>query len=208
MNKTHFVFDLDDTLTDSYDFNQQMFVDTFKPYLELIEETEAYLRHLHRDSRGKAMSIQFEEALTHFSLKHDPFTLMKENEVLHIAHVDCIKVFDSTVDFIRLLKEKNKIVSIMSNRQIGSLTKIIQGNGLTEFIDNLISCGDAGHDKPDPYCILELIKESGRKKDEFIYFGDSKTDFEFATNAGVDCVIIDHYINQKKYYKLLLTSLI
>lgn len=30
MKKTHFIFDLDDTLTNSYEFNQQMFVDTFK----------------------------------------------------------------------------------------------------------------------------------------------------------------------------------
>ena len=67
-----------------------------------------------------------------------------------------------------------------------------------------ISCTDAGHEKPDPYCLNKIIAESGKAKSEFIYFGDSKTDYEFAKAAGIDFLIVDHYLNEKKFYKMML----
>jgi len=43
-------------------------------------------------------------------------------------------------------------------------------------------------------------------KNQTIYFGDSKTDAEFAANAGIDFLIIDHYLNKKQFYTAVLES--
>ncbi len=207
ITKKHFVFDLDDTITDSYDFNQQMFVDTFLPYLDVSNVgTDKFLRDLHYNGRGTSMHTHFEEATQHFSLNLNPVDLVRENELLHIKNVDKIKIFDAVAEVIAGLKTANKKVSICTNRQTESLMKILDNHGITSHFSNIISCSDAGHEKPDPYCLLELVEKSGEPKEDFIYFGDSKTDYLFARDAGVDFIIVDHYLNEKKFYKMILQA--
>ena len=203
--KSHFVFDVDDTLADSYEFNQQMFVDTFAPYVDLSNlEVEKYLRELHRSGRGTAMVLQFEEAIKHLGAEISSSELVRINELLHIDNVSKLRIFDSAVEVITKLKFLGCDVSVCSNRQLGSLDKIIEKHAIKGLFTNIISCADAGHEKPDPHCLNMLIKDSGKDKSEFIYFGDSKTDFQFAANAGIDCIIVDHYLNQKKFYQMIL----
>lgn len=205
--KTHFVFDLDDTLTDSYAFNQQMFVDTFAPYVNILDsKIETYLRNLHYTNKGVAMILQFKQAIENFSLNLDPAELVKANEDLHIKNVQSITLFDEVVEIIKILNKKGKKISLMSNRQSQSLNKILRLNKLEKYLFRVISCSDEGHEKPDPYCLNKLIAESIEPKDSFIYFGDSKTDYEFAQSAGIDFIIIDHYINQKKFYKMIIQA--
>ncbi len=205
--KKHFVFDLDDTLTNSYEFNQQMFVDTFLPYLpKITQKQETLLRDLHFKSRGKAMILQFEEAVKALQLSTPPHNLLKANEKLHIDNVHKISTFDDVKDLFDLLKSKNKKIHICTNRQYGSLTKILKNNGVENYIENIISCADEGHEKPDPYCLLELVKNHGGNKNEFLYFGDSKTDHDFAHNADMEAIIIDQYLNKKKFFKVILEA--
>lgn len=205
--KQHFLFDLDDTLTDSYQFNQQTFVDVFAPYLDLSNsDAEQYLRELHFSSRGKSMIWQFEEAVAHFSLNVNPDDLLKADEQLQLANAHNMPIFDAVEDVIKVLKKKGRQVSLLSNRQYSSLNKILTTHHLEDYLTYAISCSDEGHEKPDPHCLNKLITESGQPKENFIYFGDSKTDHDFAMAAGIDFVIIDHYLNQKKFYKLLVES--
>lgn len=207
MQKTHFIFDLDDTLTDSYDFNQQMFVNVFGPHINLKDpEVDKYLRSLHYNSRGTSMLLQFKEAINHFSLAIDPKSLIIDNEELQLKGVSNMKMFDAVIDIIKALHEKGKKISICSNRGKPSLDSILDKHQIKQFLFNAISCAEAKHEKPDPFCLNEIIKKSGEPKENFIYFGDSKTDSQFASNAGVDFVIIDHYLNQKKFYKMIIQS--
>lgn len=204
MKKTHFIFDLDDTLTNSYEFNQQMFVDTFKPYSTNFDEV--YVRDLHYRSRGKAMHLQFEEALKHLQITADPMHMVKENEQLHINQVGGISIFDDVKELLELLKSNNKLISLCTNRQSGSLLQILKNNGLENYFENVISCIDAGYEKPDPYCLNALIEKYTEPKESYLYFGDSKTDHDFAQNAGIDFIIIDQYLNKKKFFKVILQA--
>ncbi|MBI2356553.1 HAD-IA family hydrolase [Candidatus Dojkabacteria bacterium] len=203
--KRHIIFDLDDTISASYDFNQQMFVDTFLPYMKsMTEQNESYLRNLHFITRGKAMHLIFEEALKEFNITADPIKMVAENEELHKKNAaDGIICFEGAEDFFKQLKANEKILSICTNRQYGSLKKILDNGKLSKYFDNIISCSDEGHEKPDPYCIEELVKKYDIPKTEYMYFGDSKTDFDFASNAGIDFLIIDQYLNKKQFYKAI-----
>ncbi|OGC50917.1 hypothetical protein A2716_02690 [candidate division WWE3 bacterium RIFCSPHIGHO2_01_FULL_40_23] len=205
--KKHFIFDVDDTITNSYEFNQQMFVDTFDKYIDIKHyEVDLYLRDLHFKSRGTAMHLQFDEAILHFGLKLNPHVLVKENEDLHIKNIDKIEIFDAVSDIIKTLNKEGRIVSVCTNRQYGSLNKIMENNGLSQYLNYVVSCTDEGHEKPDPFCLDMIINKSGSKKEDCIYFGDSQTDYQFATNAGIEFIIVDHYLNQKKFYKMILQS--
>jgi HAD superfamily hydrolase (TIGR01509 family) len=200
--KKHIIFDLDDTISASYEFNQQMFVDTFVPYLpKMTKVQEQYLRDLHYNTRGKAMHLIFEDACKYLDIHKNPMELVNENEEMHAKNIERVKCFDGAQDFFRKLKENGRILSVCTNRQTKSLNKILKKNKLFKYFDNIISCTDEGHEKPDPFCLLQLIKKYDIPKSQYIYFGDSKTDFEFASNAGIDFLIIDQYLNRKQFFK-------
>ncbi|MDP2861128.1 MAG: HAD hydrolase-like protein [bacterium] len=208
MIKKHFVFDVDDTLIDSYGLNQQIFIEAFSVHLDITDtKTERYLRDLHFRNRGRSMCSQFTEAIHYFSLRIDPQELIRRNEELQVGHFKKLNIFEAVDELIKSLTSQGRQVSVCTNRSSRSLLKILENRGIKKYLTKIISCSDAGHEKPDPYCLLELIKESGQPKQEFIYFGDSATDYQFAINADVDSVIIDYYLN-KKFYKLLVESFI
>lgn len=205
--KKHFVFDLDDTLTNSYEINQQLFVDTFTEIDKTVDE--AFLRDLHFRSRGTSMGVQFTEAVKHLGWDVDPMELVKKNEDMHIGSADKfakMHTFDAAKELLDVLKNNGKLISVCTNRQYGSQKRIFELNGMTHYFENIISCSDEGHEKPDPFCLNNLIAKYDEPKDAYIYFGDSKTDRDFAKAAGIDFVIIDHYLNENKFYKMVLES--
>jgi phosphoglycolate phosphatase len=208
IKKTYFVFDLDDTLVDSYEYNQQMFVDTFAPYLGgSLNENEKYLRELHFESKGKSMFEQFDKAINNLELNTTPEQLVKENENLHKRCITTISLFASVVDVIKSLRARGADIAILSNRQTESLNKLIEKEKIKSSLTKVVSCTDEGYEKPDPYCLNMLVMESGKDKSEFLYFGDSKTDAEFANAAGIDCIIVDQYVNNKSFFKIFSTFL-
>lgn len=206
-HKTHFVFDVDDTLTDSYGFNQGIFVQVFIDLLGITDpETITYLKNLHYVSKGTGMYHQFKEAVEYLDLKIDPQELVAYNDSLQLSRINEIQLFDAVVEIMRSLKSAGKDVSICTNRKTVSLSKILETHQITDIFNNIVSCTDAGFEKPNPHCLIKLIEKSGKPKDEFIYFGDSKTDYLFASGAGIDFIIIDHYLNEKRFYKMVLRA--
>ena len=57
-----------------------------------------------------------------------------------------------------------------------------------------------------PYCLNKLIEKYSEPEESYLYFGDSKTDHDFAHNAGVDFIIIDQYLNKKKFFNVILQA--
>lgn len=203
--KKHLVFDFDDTISSAYEHNQQLFVDTFLPYKPDIDQD--FVRKVHLTNRGASMNLQFTEVVKKFGLKVTVEQLVEENEVLHQKHANEIKVFDGFEDILKHFKKLEKTISLCTNRAQGSLRMILSTNHLDHYFDNVISCKDAGHEKPDPYCLKQLLKKYPEiSKEETIYFGDSKTDADFAQNADIDYLVIDHYLNKKQFFTLALGS--
>lgn len=207
--KKHFIFDLDDTLIDSYASNEQLFVDVFDEVLDLKNpEIEKYLRDLHYEYKGQSMILQFEEARKHFSLNVDPEYLMNRNELIQINNAENMKLFKSVKEVLQKLKKHNKTVTVCSNRQTSSLQKIAKKVGLKNKDIEIISCSDLGYEKPNPYCLNMIVKKYKDPKSSYIFFGDSKTDKDFAEAAGIDYLIVDHYLNNNNFYKIMLEAFI
>jgi len=207
MNKKHFVFDLDDTLTNTNTLNQKLFIDTVKPYIKKFnKDVENSIKKVHTESNGKPMYILFDEVIQTVGFKADPYVLAQKNEELHVKKIDYIEPFDYVEELLIALKSSGKTVSLCSNRPSMSLDKILKSNGMITFFDEIVSCADEGHEKPDPYCLLSLVSKYKGKKQDFIYIGNSRTDRDFAESAGVDFLIIDQYLNQNKFFKSLIQA--
>ena len=162
---------------------------------------------MHYKSKGTSMYAQFRAAIDYVGIKTDPNQLIKENEQIHMDNADKMHVFDSVIDFLKLLKKQKKTMSICSNRGVSSLEKILAHNKMTQYFDMIISCKEQGFEKPDPTCLLGLVKKYDKPKSEFVLIGDSKTDADFATNAGIDFMVVDQYVNNRQFFRVLLETL-
>lgn len=203
--KKHIIFDFDDTISSSYELNRELFIETITTYKP--EADRDFVRSLHYEMKGCSMEAIFEIAIKKFKIPKSALELTHENELLHQRKAIEVTIFPGIKKLVSHMKKQGKIVSICTNRAHGSLMEILKKNDLLDYFDNIISCSEVDHEKPDPHCLLELIKKyPDISKHDIIYFGDSKTDILFAENAGVDFLIIDHYLNKKQSYLMLLES--
>ncbi len=204
MPKKHFVFDFDDTIASSADYNQDIFVETFSRHQPDINEQ--VIREIHRARRGTDMLSQFQLVIATLELKLNAATLLKQNEVLQRQRYKNISIFAGVPTLFNRLQKNGKTVSVCSNRDLKSLELVLQNHDILDELDMVVSCHDAGFEKPNPQGLLDIMSELGGEKEEYIYFGDNLTDHEFARNAGIDVVIVDHYLNDEKFYQMMVAA--
>lgn len=203
--KKHLIFDFDDTLSSSRSFNWRIFLQVFLNHWPDIDQD--FLKKLHFEKTGQSMVSIFQEAVNKFSLPLSAETLAKENDLLQQKNAAQITFFENINDLLSHFKKRGKIISICTNRDKKSIQIALKKNRLSPYLDNVISCTDEGHEKPDPFCLLELMDQYPQvTPGQTIYFGDSSTDTEFATRAGIDFLIINQYLNKELFYRLILES--
>ena len=112
--KKHIIFDFDDTLTPSYERNQQLFVETFIKYYPNIDQD--YLRKFHFERKGTALIDQFTDVVAKFNLDKSPKFLMNDNEKTHQERAGEMEIFEGVPEMLKHFKKRNKIISICSNR--------------------------------------------------------------------------------------------
>jgi len=77
---------------------------------------------------------------------------------------------------------------------------ILKYNHIDSYFDTVTSCIDEGYKKPDPTCLNRLMAQYEDDRSEFIYFGDSEVDRQFAKNSGIDFIVFDQYLNDKTLF--------
>lgn len=88
--------------------------------------------------------------------------------------------YDYIDEIIKLIKNKNLIIGVISNKKEEVLIKLVneQFNDCFDFV-----IGDRGIRKPDPYNINKISQKYNIKNDEILYIGDSNVDIETVKNA-------------------------
>lgn len=199
--KNAFVFDLDDTLVDG----RQFCGETIARVITAVDPSVSfdYVVELHESIRGMTIEDLYIYILKKLNIKADIKKLLAHDREIQQGNVDKMKIFDGVVEILEFLKSNGKSLYICTNRTKGLMMDVLKANGILGYFDEVISCVDAGYKKPNPYCLIELIKNSKLTVDEFIYFGDSEVDSQFAQNAEIDHIIFDQYLNNKNLFKKL-----
>ena len=203
--KKAFVFDLDDTLVDGRRFCGE----TIARVLTEVDPSIDFelVCQLHDSVKGmviedlytyimKKIGMELSNTVSMEKLLSRDFEIQQES-------VSRMQLFDGVVEILEFLKSNGKKIYLCTNRKKKLLTNVLQTNNIEGYFDEVISCADAGFKKPNPYCLIDLIKRSGLDTSEFIYFGDSEIDSQFAQNANIDHIIFDQYMNNKNLFKKL-----
>ncbi|HVX92601.1 MAG TPA: HAD family hydrolase [Candidatus Dojkabacteria bacterium] len=205
-SKNHFVFDLDDTLVDGRQFCGETIakvITHFEPNVDFDRVVQ-----LHEDSRGLIIKDLYPLIITELGLSEKLIPKLDEmlamDKEIQIKDIKQIQIFDGVREILDFLKGNGKKLYMCTNRLKSLLIPILDENNLTSYFEEIISCVDEGYKKPDPTCLNKIISKSEASKDEFIYFGDSEVDSQFAKNAGIEHIIFDQYLNDKNLFKKLI----
>jgi phosphoglycolate phosphatase-like HAD superfamily hydrolase len=200
-SKKHFVFDFDDTLVDSGKFCGEVIVNVILSKKPNIHRDIVHsFQYTHR---GLTIKDLYKRAIVEFKLEDSLEVLLTEDIALQEQAIGLIEPFDGLVELLEHLKLKDKQLHICTNRTTKTLLPILEHTNLKKYFSSITSCADLGVSKPNPSALFGLIDQSGDHKDDFMYFGDSDVDSVFAKNVGVDFLIFDHYLNDKRLFRNL-----
>lgn len=199
--KKAFVFDLDDTLIDG----RQFCGETIARVITNLDPSINFdlVVQMHESKRGMTIEDLYKYILKKLDLDADIAKLLNEDKKIQKENIDKIRIFDGVVEILEFLKSNDKNLYICTNRTRGLMIDILKSNHILPYFDEIISCVDSGFKKPNPYCLIDLIKRSNIPMDQFIYFGDSEIDSQFAQNAEIDHIVFDQYLNNKNLFKKL-----
>ena len=96
--------------------------------------------------------------------------------------LDLVKAEPHVHEVLRQVRERCR-TAVATNRG-KSLVPLLEMLGMRDLFDVLVSSNDVTRNKPDPECLLIILKHFGLAPDEVLYVGDSDIDRETAARAG------------------------
>lgn len=180
-----FLFDFDGVITDSepyvFEVLKQMIKDNFGielPYSDINmtigcsdrKVAEYIANEYHID-----YSVELSEKL-------------KKNYPDYYFEYECIKPFPYLRDLLSILKDRERMVAIVSSTDRAHLEAALSRMGLSGFIDTIISGSDVQNKKPSPEPYLKGLEALSVDKQDAVVIEDSPTGIQSAVNAGIDCI--------------------
>lgn len=106
------------------------------------------------------------------------------NEFYDAHMLDNTKPFKGILNMLDLLRSKNVVTAILSNKPHDFTLKLCK-QFFSDKVQYVSGLKDGYEAKPDPALLLEIINDLGLKKEDCIYIGDTEIDIQVAKNAGV-----------------------
>jgi beta-phosphoglucomutase len=100
-----------------------------------------------------------------------------------------IKVYDSTIELIKILLQNKIKVAVISSSK--NLMMILEKADIKHLFEVIISGNDITKGKPDPQVFLMAADKLNVGADESVVFEDATLGVEAAKRAGMRCVGID-----------------
>lgn len=101
---------------------------------------------------------------------------------------DLTRPYDGIPELLHVLQEKSVKIAVASNKFIAGTKALVKG-----FFPDIDFCAVLGQRegvpiKPDPYIANEAMQLAGVVRGDCLYVGDTATDMQTASNAGLESV--------------------
>ena len=180
------IFDLDGTLLDS----MGMWADIDVEYLGNlgIECPE----NLQRDLEG----YSYEETALYFKKRFnikDSTDTIKETwrRMCEYRYCKSIPLKPGAAEYLKYLRDRGCRCAIASSNSRELIEKTLEARNLRQYFDAIVTCDEAGANKPDPSVYLKAAEILGVGTDECMVFEDILHGLKGARNAGMYCVCMD-----------------
>lgn len=100
------------------------------------------------------------------------------------------KPYEGIAETLKLIKEKNIILSVLSNKPIQDTKNIISYYFGDNMFDSVFGQIEGIPVKPDPTLLNRIICNYSFSKEEVLFVGDSDVDMKTAKNANIDSLFV------------------
>lgn len=175
----HAAFDFDGTLADSVDFCLAVFDKVFSKYMgDNAPEREKIYNSFGMNEPGV---IRFFMGGWNSEAENDFFRFHRE---LHMKY--CPEPLPGVMDLLRMLKEKNISMSIITGRSETTCNISLELLDLKAFFPTALYGSPEKNDKAAQ--LREIMKKYDLAADEIVYIGDAVSDVQACREAGVRCL--------------------
>ena len=174
-----FLFDLDGTLINSAD--------------DIAEAVNYTLKQLNREPLTKKEIVKYvgygAKKLMRDVLKvEDEELIQKGTEIFREFYLSnpCVYTtpYPYTEELLKVLKENNKKVGVITNKYEEVSKRILDKLGLSKYIDIVVGGDTTGEKKPSAKPVNYALNQLNAKSEESILIGDSEVDIQAGKNAN------------------------
>ena len=178
------LFDLDGTLCDTDEMLIQSFFALYKKYRPAKIRTREELIYFSGPPIKKTLMDEFPDV---------PFEQIYKawQEVSREQYVPYVKAFDHEIETLKKLRETGYLLGVVTNKGAPLTKYSLEVAHIDGLFDVVISADDVNAPKPSPAGIFKALERLGiEDKSEVLYIGDNDIDYDTATNAGVDAMLV------------------
>ena len=103
--------------------------------------------------------------------------------------LDNTRPYDGILELMKILKEHNYKIAIVSNK-IDSAVQELHQKFFKDYVDVAIGEKPGINRKPAPDMVHEALKRLGSTQKEAVYVGDSEVDYQTAVNSSLQCILV------------------
>ena len=178
------LFDLDGTLCDTDEMLIQSFFALYKKYRPAKIRTREELIYFSGPPIKKTLVDEFPD----YPFKEIYKAFQETSRELYLPYV---KAFDKEIETLKKLREAGYLLGVVTNKGTPLTKYSLEVSHIDGLFDVVISADDVNAPKPSPLGIDKAIERLGiEDKGKVLYIGDNDIDYETATNAGTDAMLV------------------
>ena len=178
------LFDLDGTLCDTDEMLIQSFFALYKKYRPAKIRTREELIYFSGPPIKKTLVDEFPD----YPFEEIYKAFQETSRELYLPYV---KAFDNEIETLKKLKEAGYLLGVVTNKGAPLTKYSLEVAHIDGLFDVVISADDVNAPKPSPLGIEKALERLGiEDKGKVLYIGDNDIDYETATNAGTDAMLV------------------
>lgn len=178
------LFDLDGTLCDTDEMLIQSFLELYKKYRPAKIRTREELIYFSGPPIKKTLVDEFPD----YTFEEIYKAFQETSRELYLPYVHA---FEGEVETLKKLKDAGYLLGVVTNKGAPLTKYSLEVAHIDGLFDVVISADDVNAPKPSPAGIFKALERLGiESKEEVLYIGDNDIDYETATNAGVDSMLV------------------
>ncbi|HED05321.1 MAG TPA: HAD family hydrolase [Ignavibacteria bacterium] len=191
------IFDIDGTLSSTYQLIYESFRHISKKYLNKTF-TDAEIRNLFGPTEDVVLKQWNEDKFD--EIKDDYYNFYSENH-------NMAALYPGIIDILNYIKSKKTLLSIYTGKGRAAATITLKKLDIYDYFDMIITGDDVSEYKPSAEGILKFITEYRLNKERVLMIGDSPSDVKAAHSGGVkiasalwDSYAMEEVLNLKSDY--------